>query len=200
MLNTITWPDIVALLQAVFTFLTVMVAFVSMGFNRSIKAVDVSLGCQSRHSDVMEKLYRLPYARAGDPARHPGLSSHDLVSESELFALFNIYWHLIHDEYQYWRDKYITNEMFFRWIDGVFDEFQTNYVYYCRGRHDSERMVTYKELWERVRDHWFHSRSFARFVIEVQRQVDSGATMLDATPLMKFKPRKFRRIGKKPRS
>ncbi len=194
MFNTLTWPDAVALLQAIFTFLTAGVAFISMGFNRNIKAVDVSLGCQSRHSDVMERLYRLPYARAGDEARHPGLDTHHLLSESELFALFNIYWHLIHDEYQYWRDKYITNEMFFRWIDGLFGEFTNNYVYYCKGRHDSERLVTFTELWEKVRDHWFHSRSFARFVAEVQRQVAGGAEQLDATPLMKFKPRKYRRV------
>jgi hypothetical protein len=197
MWDKLTWPDVVALLQAIFTFLTAGVAFVSMGFNRNIKAVDVSLECQSRHSDVMEKLYRLPYARAGDPTRHPGLSAHDLVSEAELFALFNIYWHLVHDEYQYWRDKYITTEMFFRWIDGVFDEFKANYIYYCRGPHNSERLMTYTELWEKVRDHWFHSRSFARFISEVQAQIVQGEEMLDATPLMKFKPRKYRRVGRR---
>ena len=87
--------------------------------------------------------------------------------------------------------------MFFRWIDGVFDEFTNNYTYYCRGPHNSERILTYAELWERVRDHWFHSRSFAKFVAEVQRQVASGNKMLDAMPLMQFKPRKYRRVGRR---
>ena len=195
MLTTITWPDLVALLQVVFTFLTAIVAFVSIGFNRNMKSVDVSLGCQARHSDVMERLYRLHYTNGHEADQHPGLETAGLVSESELFALFNIYWHLIHDEYQYWRDKYLTNEMFFRWVDGLFDEFRSNYGYHCRGAHDQERTVTYRELWSRVRDHWFRSRSFARFVTEIERQVDADYLMLDASKLMSFKPRRFRRVG-----
>ena len=195
MLNTITWPDAVALLQVVFTFLTAIVAFVSIGFNRNMKSVDVSLGCQARHSDVMERLYRLHYTDRVDPARHPGISPDRLISESEMFALFNIYWHLIHDEYQYWRDKYLTNEMFFRWVDGIFDEFRSDYGYYCRGMRDEEHIITYRELWVRVRDHWFRSRSFARFVSEIERQVDADYLMLDAGKLMAFKPRRFRRVG-----
>ncbi len=195
MLKTLTWNDVVALLQAVFTFLTATVAFVSIGSNRNIKAVDVSLQCQSRHSDVMEKLYRLPYTRADDSSRQTIIETRDLVSESEVFAIFNIYWHLIHDEYQYWRDEYISNEMFFRWVDGLFDEFSNNYLYHCRGPFDSERLVSFRELWERVRDHWFRNRSFARFIAQVQKQAADGREMLDAETLMAFKPRKYRRVS-----
>jgi hypothetical protein len=199
MTNSITWPDIIALLQAVFTFLTAGIAFISIRSNRSMKSVDVSLGCQIRHADIMEKLYRLPYTSALDPMEHPGIDTKNLVSESELFALFNIYWHLIHDEYQYWRDQLITNEMFFRWIDGLFGEFNSDYAYYCRGINDSEQLVTFRQLWSRVRDHWFHSRSFARFVTEIEKQVDARTPMLDASDLMRFKPRKFRRVKEKHR-
>ena len=130
MLSTITWPDIIALLQAVFTFLTAGIAFVTIGMNRNMKAVDVSLGCQTRHAELLERLYRLPYNNPEEGGGHPGIDTHALIPETELFALFNIYWHLVHDEYQYWRDRYITNEMFFRWVDGVFDEFKADYAYF----------------------------------------------------------------------
>jgi hypothetical protein len=162
--------------------------------NRNMKSVDVSLGCQTRHAELMERLYRLPCSTREQGGGHPGLDTHGLVSESELFALFNIYWHLIHDEYQYWRDRYITNEMFFRWIDGIFDEFKDNYAYFCRGAHGHEHVMTYHQLWAKVRDQWFRNRSFARFITEVERQAASEALMLDATDLMRFKPRKFRRV------
>ncbi len=195
MLHTITWPDLIALLQAVFTFLTAVIAFMTIGMNRNMKSVDVSLGCQTRHAELMERLYRLPYAHDGEG--HPGIETSALISESELFALFNIYWHLIHDEYQYWRDRYITNEMFFRWIDGIFDEFTANYAYFCRGAHNHEHLMTYRHLWSKVRDQWFRHRSFARFITEVERQASSGALTLDAGSLMRFKPRKFRRVNEK---
>jgi hypothetical protein len=196
-MEMITWPDLIALLQVVFTFLTVGIAFISIGMNRRMKAVDVSLGCQTRHSDVMERLYKLPYNDPAEGGGHAGLDTHSLVSESELFSLFNIYWHLIHDEYQYWRDGYITNEMFFRWIDGIFDEFRADYAYFCRGAHSHEHVVTYSHLWARVRDRWFRSRSFARFVSEVERQAAADAPALDAGLLMKFRPRRYRRVAKK---
>jgi hypothetical protein len=199
MLDTITWPDITALLQAVFTFLTAGVAFLSIQSNRNMKSVDVSLGCQTRHADAMEKLYRLPYTSLADPSSHPGVDIKNLVSESELFALFNIYWHLIHDEYQYWRDGLISNEMFFRWVDGLFDEFRTDYAYYCRGLNDTEKLITFRQLWFRVRDHWFRNRSFAKFVTEIEHQVDGHAHALNAGDLMHFKPRRFRRVKERRR-
>ena len=68
-LSALTWTDASQFLQGAFTFMTAMVAFWSMGVNRNIKAVDVSLQCQSRHSDVMEKLYRLPYSGAENSGR-----------------------------------------------------------------------------------------------------------------------------------
>jgi hypothetical protein len=100
----------------------------------------------------------------------------------------------VHDEYQYWRDKHITNEMFFRWIDGIFDELRSNYIYYCRGLHNREARQTYRELWERVRDQWFRHRSFGRFMAEVIKQADGSAQFLDARPLMHFKKRRYRQV------
>ena len=195
MLSTLTWADVLTLLQDVFTFLTAIVAFVAIGMNRNIKAVDVWLGCQTRHGEIMEKLYRLPYSASPEEEPHPGLDAQGLVSESELFALFNIFWHLIHDEYQFWRDKYISNEMFFRRIDGVFDELRRNYTYYSHDTRGKEVALTYKELWERTRGHWFRNRSFAKFMAEVNRQQDSNYDQVNAGMLMKYKPRKYRRVG-----
>ncbi len=193
-MTAITWQEIIDFAQVGFTFLTAIVAFISIGFNRNMKSVDVSLGCQARHAAIMEKLYSLSYGRIDERTPHPGITATGLISESELFALFNIYWHLVHDEYQYWRDKHITNEMFFRWIDGIFDEFRSNYIYYCRGLHNKEGRQTYRELWERVRDQWFRNRSFGRFMAEVVRQADADLPTLDARPLMQFKKRRYRRV------
>ena len=191
---SITWQEIIDFAQVCFTFLTAIVAFVSIGFNRNMKSVDVSLGCQARHAAVMEKLYSLYYGRINDQTPHPGIAAAGLISQSELSALFNLYWHLVHDEYQYWRDKHITNEMFFRWIDGIFDELRSNYIYYCRGLHNKEGRHTYRELWENVRDQWFRNRSFGRFMAEVVRQADTDIPTLDARPLMHFKKRRYRRV------
>ena len=194
MFETLTWTTVLTILQDVFTFLTAIVAFVAIGMNRNIKAVDVWLGCQTRYGEIMEKLYRLPYSAAPEEEPHPGLNAQGLVSESELFAIFNIFWHLIHDEYQFWRDKYISNEMFFRRIDGVFDELRRNYTYYSHDTRGREVALTYRWLWERSRDHWFRNRSFSRFMAEVIRQQENGYDQVNAALLMPFKPRKYRRV------